>query len=137
MQNALIAATCLLVLVTLPHTIEDFHYGALLRFGITQPVGIAILVVMYSVQLGALRFSLAGSSRGALLLACTGAIWCIGAVLIHGHEIIFAGAGYRHGTISKFLEVLIIVLGAVVAVTGICVAYGRPAGHRVQQPKPH
>ena len=108
-----------------------------MRFGVTAPTGIVILAIMYSVQLGALRFVLAGSSRAALVLACTGAIWCIGAALIHGHEIVFAGSGYRNGTISKLLEVSIIVLGAIVAVTGIWVAYARPAGHHVQQPKAH
>ena len=125
------------MLISLPHTVEDFQYGALVRFGVTLPLGIAILIIMYSVQLVALRLILLGSSRAALVLACTGAIWCVGAALIHGHEIILADSGYRHGPISKLLEVLIIVLGAVVAITGICVAQARPAGHHVQQPKPH
>ena len=125
------------MLVSLPHALEDFQYGDLARLGVNLPLGIAILVIMYSLQLGALRLILAGSSRAALLLAVTGAIWFIGAALIHGHDIIFAGSTYRHGTISKLLEVLIIVLGASVAVTGTSVAYARPAGHHVQQPKLH
>ena len=136
-RTILVAATCLLILVSLPHAIEDFQYGALVRLGVNPPLGIAILVIMYLLELGALRLILAGSTRAALLLAFTGAIWCIGATLIHGHDLIFAGFGYRHGTISKLLEVLIIALGAGVAIIGVRVAYTRPAGHHVQQPKSH
>jgi hypothetical protein len=125
------------MLVSLPHALEDFQYGGLARLGVNLALGIAILVVMYSLQLSALTFVVSGSSRAALLLAITGAIWCIGATLIHGHDIIFAGPSYRHGTFSKLLEVMIIVLGALVAFVGVCVAYARSAGHHVQQPKTH
>jgi hypothetical protein len=120
------------MVVTLPHVVEDFQYGALTRFGVTAPVGIAILVIMYLAQLVALGFLRAGSSRAALTLAFAGAVWCIGALLIHGHDIVFAGEDYRHGLVSKLLEVLIIVLGAIVAVIGFRVAYPRPAGHHLQ-----
>jgi len=136
-RDTLIIATCVLILVSLPHVIEDFQYGALVRFGVTLPLGIAFLVIMYSLQLGSLGLLLAGSSRPALLLAFTGAIWSIGATLIHGHDLIFTGESYRHGPISKVLEALIIVLGAVVAVTGIGVANSRPAGHPLEEPKRH
>ena len=55
------------MLISLPHTVEDFQYGALVRFGVTLPLGIAILIIMYSVQLVALRLILLGSSRAALV----------------------------------------------------------------------
>jgi len=103
-RNTLIIATCVLILVSLPHVIEDFQYGALVRFGVTLPLGIAVLLIMYSLQLGALGLLLAGSSRPALVLAFTGAVWSIGAALIHGHDLIFAGENYRHGPVSKVLE---------------------------------
>ena len=128
-RNTLIAATCVLIVVSLPHVIEDLQYGALARFGVSVPLGIGILVVMYSLQLIALGLVLGGNSPAALVLALTGAIWCVGATLIHGHDIIVAGESYRHGPISKVLEVLIIVLGAVAAVAGIRVGTTRPAGH--------
>jgi len=136
-RNTLIIATCVLILVSLPHVIEDFQYGALVRFGVTLPLGIAVLLIMYSLQLGALGLLLAGSSRPALVLAFTGAVWSIGAALIHGHDLIFAGENYRHGPVSKVLEVLIIVFGAVVCLTGIRVANTRPAGHHLEEPKRH
>lgn len=129
LRNTLIAATGLLIIVTLPHVIEDFQFRALAQFGITMPLGIAVLAIMYSLQLIALGLVFKGSSRAALVLALTGAIWCVGAALIHGHDIIFAGESYRHGPISKLLEVLIILLGAVVAITGIRLSTMRAAGH--------
>jgi hypothetical protein len=108
--------------VSFPHALEDFHYRDLARFGVSNPFGIVILAALYSLQLGAIVSILMGSARAALLLAATGAIWCVGAILIHGHDIIFAGPGYRHGVTSRLLEVCIIILGAFVAVAGIRVA---------------
>ena len=57
----------------------------------------------------------AGSRIGFALLGFTGTILCVGAIVIHGHDLLFAGAEYRHGLISKILEGLIIVLGAAAA----------------------
>jgi hypothetical protein len=120
--RTLIVVACLLILVSFPHALEDFHYGDLARFGVSLPFGIIILVALYSLQLEAIISILMGNPRAALLLAATGAIWCVGAIVIHGHDVIFAGPGYRHGLSSRLLELCIIILGALVAIVGIRVA---------------
>lgn len=117
-RNALVATTVLLVVVTLPHVLEDFQYGDLLRLGVHQPQGVGILLFAYSLQLVGILLTLGGKRSGALVLAAMGAIWCLGAIVVHGHDVLFGGASYRHGVISRILELLIIVLGGLCAVLG-------------------
>jgi hypothetical protein len=119
LQRILIAVTALLVVVTLPHALEDFQYGDLMRFGVSIPLGICVLAAMYMSQSIGMLLVARGRSRGALLLAALGGIWCIGAIIVHGHDMIFAGPLYRHGAISKILELLIIVLGVASVVLGL------------------
>ena len=121
-RTALIVTTCVLILVSLPHAIEDFQYGALARFGITLQLGMVVLATMYLLQLASIVWLFADKPRGAVMLAVTGAVWCIGATVIHGHDLLFAGPEYRHGFMSRLLELLVIVFGAVVTVIGIRVA---------------
>lgn len=118
----MIAATCLLVVVSFPHALEDFHYRDLARFGIDLPVGIAVLATAYAMQLVGVVLVLRGSRDGSLLLAAMGIVWCFGAIIVHGHDMLFAGEQYRHGLISRALELVIIALGVTVAVLGILVA---------------
>lgn len=106
------------MLVTLPHALEDFHYGDLLRLGIALPAGTAILATAYALQLAGIVMTARGSRSGPALLGVMGAVWCVGAIAIHGHDLLFAGPDYRHGFVSKALEVIIIVLGAGCAVIG-------------------
>lgn len=106
------------MLVSLPHAIEDFHYGDLLRLGIALPAGVTILVIAYSLQLSGIALTVRRRRDGPALLAIMGAVWCIGAIAIHGHDLLYAGPDYRHGFVSKLLEVLIIVLGAACAWLG-------------------
>jgi hypothetical protein len=114
-----VAATIVLMLVLLPHALEDFHYGDLLRLGISLPVGIAIFVGAYALEITGIALTARGYRGGSELLGVMGAVWCIGAIAIHGHDLIFAGAEYRHGLISKLLEVAVIVLGAACAVLAV------------------
>jgi hypothetical protein len=53
-----------------------------------------------------------------------GVIWCVGAIVVHGHDMIFAGPQYRHGLISRLLELLVIALGAASATIGARLAQG-------------
>lgn len=114
-RTRLIAATCALMIVSLPHALEDFHYGDLLRLGIGLHAGIALLATAYGLQLVGILLTLRGHRVGLALLGVLGAVWCIGALAVHGHDLLFAGPGYRHGVVSKLLEVLIIALGALCA----------------------
>lgn len=118
----LIVVTALLIVVTVPHAVEDFQYGDLLRLGINLPLCVCVLVVVYSLQVTGIVLLASGAPRGALLLAVLGGVWCLGAIVIHGHDLLFAGPQYRHGPISKGLELLIIVLGAWCAMLGVRIA---------------
>ena len=115
----LIVVTVLLVAVTVPHALEDFQYGDLYRLGINLPLGVCILAVAYGLQVTGIALLARNHSRGALLLAALGGVWCVGAIVIHGHDMLFAGPDYRHGPVSKLLELLIIALGAWCGVLGI------------------
>ena len=110
-----IALTLLLVAATIPHTVEDFHYGEFARFGVPTSVATGALVVVYALQLCGMVFAWRGSSTGHWLLAVGGLIWCIGATAVHGSEL-FASGPYRSGLESKALIVAIIILGAGVAI---------------------
>jgi hypothetical protein len=124
MRSWLIAVTVLLVIVTVPHTREDFCYGDLARLGISVSRGHLILAMAYTLQLVGIILTILQSRVGPWLLGAMGAIWCVGAIVIHGHDLLFAGPSYRHGAISKLLEVAIIALGATTAV--LAVAITRP-----------
>ncbi len=110
------------MVVSFPHALEDFHYRDLARFGIDLPLGIAVLATAYAIQLVGIVLVLRGGRGGAMLLAAMGIVWCFGAIVVHGHDMLFAGEQYRHGLISRALELLIIALGVTVAALGILVA---------------
>jgi hypothetical protein len=111
----LIALTVALMIVSVPHVLEDFHYGDLLGIGIPVAAATAIVLAAYAIQIAGIILVVRGERLGAWLLGIAGAVWCIGALLVHGHDIVFANEGYRNGLISKILDVLIIFLGAAAA----------------------
>jgi hypothetical protein len=111
----LLALAIAFVAAIVPHALEDFYYGALVHLGVSTSVGVAILA--FSVALTSTGAALVFSRRplGGWLLAVVGAIWSLGAILIHGHDLLFAGPHYRHGLVSRLLELLIILFGAALA----------------------
>ncbi|MBV8339722.1 MAG: hypothetical protein JO343_07230 [Candidatus Eremiobacteraeota bacterium] len=119
MRVALVMVTCLLIAVSFPHALEDFHYGDLLRLGIPASITYTLLATAYALQLIGIAFTLRGSASGVVLLGVMGAVWCLGALFVHGRDLLFAGAGYRHGMISRALESLIIVLGMFAAALAV------------------
>ena len=106
------------MLVALPHALEDFHYGDFTRVGIAPSTSHAILAAAYLVQLGGIALLAAGHRAGGLVAGLMGLIWLTGDVALHGHDFVFAGAAYRHGSVSRLLEALVFVLGAACAATG-------------------
>lgn len=118
LRGLLIISTFVLIMVTLPHALEDFQYRELARFGISTALGVVALALMYGAQLLGISLVVRGRSGGALVLALVGAIWCLGDIVIHGHEMLFAGPEYRHAAISKALELFIMVLGGSIAWIG-------------------
>ena len=67
-----------------------------------------------------------------MLLGITGAVWSIGALVVHGKDLLLAGPEYRHGPISKVLEIAIIILGAGVALESVVAV--RALGTRTETP---
>ena len=114
----LIVIAIALVIVTIPHVVEDFHYGNILGVHLAGPTAIAVLTLAYGLQIVGIALLWPARRAGATLLAVTGAAWCVGTLVVHGSELLFSGADYRHGLISKLLEVLIIAFGATSAWLG-------------------
>jgi len=110
-----VVLTLLLVATTIPHTIEDFRYGEFARFGVSTPTAAVALVIVYAVQLIGMFLAARGARSGFWLLGAAGALWCVGASIVHGSEL-FASGAYRNGFESKALIVAIIILGAATAV---------------------
>ncbi len=115
---SLVVVAVALAFVAFPHALEDFRYGDLDRFGISLAASEWLLAGAYVLQLIGIALVLRGNDRAAIVLAFTGALWCIGAIVVHGHDMLFAGPDYRHGFISKLLEGLIIGLGGLSAALG-------------------
>lgn len=109
--------TLLLAAISAPHAWEDFSYDEFGRFGIAPVVAATALGAAYALQIGGAFLAGRKSRTGFMLLGAIGLVWFLGALFVHGPEIVSPGA-YRSGFISKALEVGIIVLGAAVAVAG-------------------
>ena len=114
------------MLVSLPHALEDFQYGDLIRLGLGPTAGPVILAAMYAAHLGGIAWTARGSRIGLATLGLAGTIWCVGAIAIHGRDLLFAGLDYRHGLISKVLELLIIAFGAAAAAVSLRAAQTMP-----------
>jgi hypothetical protein len=116
MRIALVLTALAFASVVLPHALEDFAYGQLEDLGIAQPWGVAILAGSLTLVACGIVLVIRGIRLGAWILGVVGGIWCVGAIVIHGHDLLFAGSAYRHGLVSRALEGLIIVLGGAVVV---------------------
>jgi hypothetical protein len=103
----------------MPHALEDLHYGNVLGLNLALPVAVSILVSAYALQIAGTALAARGRLAGALLLGAIGAIWCVGAIAVHGHDLLYAGPEYRHGLASKLLVALVIVLGGACAYVGV------------------
>jgi hypothetical protein len=119
MRIALILVTCALIAASFPHALEDFQYEDLARFGIAAPASHIVLLIAYAFQVVGIILTVRGSTRGVPILGIMGAVWSLGAVFVHGHDLLLAGPTYRHGWISRLLEALIIVLGMLAAALAV------------------
>ena len=109
--------TAMLVAVSAPHTAEDFEFGTFARLGIPDAFPGAALGLVLTMQIVGVYLVARESRIGFAILAAAGVVWCVGALVIHGPEIVASGV-YRHGLISKALEVAVILLGAAAAAAG-------------------
>jgi len=109
--------TVLLIAVSAPHTGEDFQYGRFAALGLPWWVPGVALGSMLAVQAIGMYLVGRGSRVGIGLLVAAAAVWSITTIFIHGQEIVSSGE-YRHGLISRALEVAIVLVGAATAIAG-------------------
>ena len=105
----------LALLVTLPHSLEDFVYGIPARFGLDVLTAGILLAAGYALHLVGMLLAARGSAWGYGINLLVGLGWLVGAVADHLSEVLYA-APYRAGLPSKVLEVGIMVVGAALAV---------------------
>jgi hypothetical protein len=101
-----------LLVVSLPHVLEDFAVGEPQRVGVSEVVAISVLLAAYAMQLLGAWLALNGGPWGGRLIAAVGAIWVIGAVVIHGPGILAQGVQWRSGSTSIGEVVLVLVASA-------------------------
>lgn len=114
--RALLALSVASVLVTLPHSIEDFHYGIAARVHLGLLPAACGLAVGYAAQMVGLLLSVQRRRAGYVLSLAVGLIWFLGAVLDHLRDVLLIWP-YRAGLLSKALEVLIMLLAAGIVAT--------------------
>lgn len=117
-SRLLTVLACLLTIVVIPHVREDFAYGDLLAVNAPPALAAAGLLIAAVLHASGLWGVVRRRPWGALMLAASGALWSLGVIVFHGHDLLFAGPHYRAGFISRFWEVGIIVVGAGLVVTG-------------------
>ena len=104
----------LLVAVSVPHVTEDFQYGQFSRPAIAETA----LAMVYLSQLGGVTMVIRSLPAGLTVLGLAALVWFVGAAAIHGPQITAAGP-YRHGLISKGLEIVLMLTSAATAVVGL------------------
>ena len=109
--------TLALVVISAPHTAEDFEFGAFQQRGMDPSAPAIALGATYALQVAGAFLAGRRARVGIVLLIVAGLVWTVGAVSLHAVEIVTPGP-YRHGFISKALEIAIIGLGIAIAVAG-------------------
>ena len=111
------------VLVTLPHSIEDFHYGIAARFHLGLLPAAFGLALGYAAQMVGLALASHRRRLGYLISLVVGVIWFLGAVGDHLRDVLMTWP-YRAGLISKTLEVLIMLLAAALVIAATRALWG-------------
>jgi len=123
----LIAASVATVPITLTHAVEDFSVGIHERFHL--PVLLAAFFVSLAYAAQVLAAALAAQERrlGYWLNLGLALAWLVGAAADHLGEVVFVSP-YRHGLLSKALEVAIMVGAALWA--GLAISALRASGRK-------
>jgi hypothetical protein len=116
-----------LVVVSVPHTLEDFAFGEPARVGVAPAIAVCALIVAYAAQLTGAWLALRGSRWGGRLVAATGLVWFAGALLLHGPEIRSQGLQWRFG-LTSVGELLLIVIASALAIWYGVIAAQEKAG---------
>jgi hypothetical protein len=107
-------AAIALVVVSLPHALEDFAFGEPMRVGVAPAVAVCALLAAYAVQLTGAWLALHDRPSGGWLVAAAGMVWLTGALLVHGPEIRAQGLHWRFG-LTSVGELLLIVIASALA----------------------
>ncbi len=102
--------------VTIPHVIEDFVYGVHRGFGLALIPAALVVGLGYAFQVAGLLLLARGSRGGLIITLVAGIGWFLGVALDHLPDILFTFP-YREGTVSKLLEILILLLGGAMALS--------------------
>jgi hypothetical protein len=101
-----------LIVVSVPHAIEDFAFGEPARVGIAPGIALGALLVSYSVQSIGAWLALRENPWGGRFIAATGFVWFLGALLVHGPEIRAEGQHWRFGPTSVGELLLVEIVSA-------------------------
>jgi hypothetical protein len=110
---AIVVLSILLAIVGTIHAAEDFQYREFAWLRGLQWLPAAGLGIVFGLQVFGAYAAGGGKRIGLVVLRLAGLTWCVGAIVVHGREIISHGE-YRHGLISKALEVAVIAVSAAV-----------------------
>ncbi|HEY5094445.1 MAG TPA: hypothetical protein VII69_04915 [Candidatus Eremiobacteraceae bacterium] len=103
-----------LIVVSLPHVLEDFTFGEPARVGVSTVAAVSVLLAAYALQLFGALLAFRDDPWGGRLVAALGLVWFVGALAIHGPEILAQGLSWRFGTTSVG-EAALVVAAAVLA----------------------
>lgn len=98
------------LLVTLPHSFEDFVEGVPEEFGVGVLSGGILLAALYALHALGIVLASHGRPAGYVLNLLVGAGWFFGALLDHLLDVL-SSEPYRTGFPSKLLEVLVMLFG--------------------------
>lgn len=116
--KVLLTLSALSVPVTLTHSIEDLDASIHRDFGLGLLTAAYLLSLGYTTQLLGAILSARAHRGGHLLNLVVAVIWLVGSVGDHIDDLLFA-EDYRHGAVSKVLELGIMVIGTAWALVAI------------------
>ncbi|MCA1668562.1 MAG: hypothetical protein LC793_14440 [Thermomicrobia bacterium] len=123
-HRQVVATAVASLLVTLPHSFEDFVAGVPGRFGLSVLAAGFLLACAYAVHVVGIVLAARGSMWGSAINLLVGIGWLLSAAIDHVPEILRSGP-YRAGLPSKAFEV-----GIMAVATALIVVSARALGAR-------
>jgi hypothetical protein len=109
-KTSVVVLSLALILVALPHTLEDFAQGEPAKHGAVAPVLAEVVAGLFALQGWALFELGRQQRRGYLIHAGLGVLWPLAAGSAQ-LPVIFTGLPYRAGFVSLFYVFGMIILG--------------------------
>jgi hypothetical protein len=132
-NRSVVALAVASLLVTLPHSFEDFVAGVPGRFGLGVLAAGFLLACAYAVHVVGIALAARGSAWGYAINLLAGIGWLLGAAIDHLPEIVRPGP-YRAGFPSKAFEVGIMVVAIALIFVSARALGGARIGHGVGEP---